>query len=83
MEDYEFILRARKQYRFKIIPKCIVVSARKYELNSYLRVNVANAVVMGMYFWGSPQQKLIDTYKSIIKTEKYGVEASNQADLNY
>ncbi len=83
MEDYEFIIRARQRYRFKIIPKSIVVSARKYEHNSYLRVNIANAVVMWMYFRGMPQQKLIDTYKSIIKTEKYGVEATNQADMKY
>lgn len=80
MEDYEFIIRARKQHRFKIIPKSIVVSARKYEYNSYLRVNIANAVVMWMYFRGMPQQKLIDTYKSIIKTEKYGVEVSDKSD---
>ena len=76
MEDYEFIIRARKKHRFKIIPKNIIVSARKYEENSYLRVNLANAVVMWMYFHGANQQKLIDTYKSIIKTEKYGVKAA-------
>ena len=73
MEDYEFIIRARKQHRFKVIPKNIIVSARKYDENSYFRVNLANAVVMWMYFRGASQQKLIDTYKSIIKTEKYGV----------
>jgi len=81
MEDYEFILRARKKYRFKIIPKYIIVSARKYENNSYLRVNLANAVVLWMYFRGAPQQKLIDTYKSIIKTEKYGVKAVDESEI--
>lgn len=74
MEDYEFIIRARKQYRFKIIPKSIIVSARKYDQNSYLRVNYANARVLWMFFRGAEQQELIDTYKSIIKTDKYGVE---------
>lgn len=77
MEDYEFIIRARKKYRFKVIPKNIIVSARKYQHNSYLRVNLANAMVMWLYFRGAPQQKLIDTYKSIIKTEKYGVKAAD------
>ncbi|GHB68801.1 TIGR04283 family arsenosugar biosynthesis glycosyltransferase [Persicitalea jodogahamensis] len=75
MEDYEFIIRARKQHRFKIIPKNIIVSSRKYDENSYFRVNLANAVVMWMYFRGASQQKLIDTYKSLIKTEKYGVKS--------
>ncbi len=78
MEDYEFIIRARKQYRFKIIPKEIIVSSRKYENNSYLRVNFANALVLGMYLRGASQQKLIDTYKAIIKTEKYGVKGSGK-----
>ncbi len=81
MEDYEFIIRACKKYRFKIIPKNIIVSARKYQDNSYLRVNIANAVVMWMYFRGAPQQKLIDTYKSIIKTEKYGVAAADESKV--
>ena len=77
MEDYEFIIRARKKYRFKIIPKNIIVSARKYDNNSYLRVNLANAVVLWMYFRGAPQQKLIDTYKAIINTDKYGVATAD------
>lgn len=81
MEDYEFIIRARKKYQFKVIPKYIIVSARKYDSNSYLRVNIANAVVMWMYFRGAPQQKLIDTYKAIIKTEKYGVQKVSSSDL--
>ncbi len=81
MEDYEFIIRARKKHRFKVIPKYIIVSARKYESNSYLRVNIANAVVMWMYFRGVPQQKLIDTYKTIIKTEKYGIKAEDTSGI--
>jgi rSAM/selenodomain-associated transferase 2 len=79
MEDYEFIIRAQKEYRFKVIPKHVIVSARKYESNSYLRVNIANALVFWMYFRGVPQQKLIDTYKALIKTEKYGVQAKDTA----
>ncbi|MBB5282331.1 rSAM/selenodomain-associated transferase 2 [Rhabdobacter roseus] len=73
MEDYEFILRARRQYAFKIIPKAVVISTRKYLHNSYLRVNLANAVVMSMYFLGYSQQKLIRTYKYLIQVEKYGL----------
>lgn len=81
MEDYDLIIRANKKYRFKVIPKNIIVSARKYQDNSYLRVNFANAVVMWMYFRGAPQQKLIDTYKSLIKTEKYGVAAADESKV--
>ena len=74
MEDYEFILRSRSQLRFKIIPKNVVVSARKYKQNSYFRVNFANFIVFLMYFIGFSQDRLIATYKTLIRTEKYGVE---------
>jgi rSAM/selenodomain-associated transferase 2 len=74
MEDYEFILRSRPQFRFKIIPKNVVVSARKYKQNSYFRVNFANFIVFLMYFMGFSQDRLIATYKTLIRTEKYGVE---------
>lgn len=50
MEDYDFIIRLRKRYRFRIIPKNITVSARKYETNSWLRVQLANFSVFMMFF---------------------------------
>jgi rSAM/selenodomain-associated transferase 2 len=50
MEDYDFIIRLRKRYRFRIIPKNITVSARKYETNSWLRVQLANLSVFMMFF---------------------------------
>ncbi|TDB68847.1 TIGR04283 family arsenosugar biosynthesis glycosyltransferase [Arundinibacter roseus] len=81
MEDYEFILRARRKYQFRIIPKEVVVSARKYEFNSYLRVNLANAVAFVLYFSGAPQAQIIKTYKSIIRTEKYGVSGEKSASF--
>ncbi|WP_247232627.1 TIGR04283 family arsenosugar biosynthesis glycosyltransferase [Telluribacter sp. SYSU D00476] len=74
MEDYEFILRARRRYKFKIIPKDVIVSARKYDHNSYFRVNLANTVVFLGYFSGVKTEKLVRIYKSIIQTEKYGVQ---------
>ncbi len=81
MEDYEFILRARRRYRFRIVPKEVVVSARKYELNSYLRVNLANAVAFVLYFSGASQERILKTYKSMIRTEKYGVGGIKSASF--
>jgi len=66
MEDYEFILRLRKRYRFGIIPKHIIVSARKYEINGYLRVQFANFFVFSMYFCGSSQDFLVRAYKKLL-----------------
>ena len=67
MEEYEFLLRARKHTPFKIIPKNIMVSARKYDNNSWLRVQLANVIVFNMYFLGFPQEKLVRTYRGMLR----------------
>ncbi len=66
MEDYDLIFRARDKYRFKIIPDDVIVSARKYETNSYLRVQFANFVVFNMYRLGYSQEKMVRTYKRLL-----------------
>ncbi len=67
MEDYEFITRANKVLKFKIIPKNVVVSARKYKTNSYLRVQKANFIVMRMFLNGkASQQEMTETYRRML-----------------
>lgn len=66
MEDYEFILRAIPIYRFKIIPKNIVVSSRKYEKNGYFKVLRANYLVMKAYFKGVSQDDLVESYRKML-----------------
>lgn len=67
MEDYELIARARTQFRFKIIRRDVIVSARKYVDNSYLRVQLANFIVFNMYRFGASQRRLADTYRTLLK----------------
>ncbi len=68
MEDYEFIIRARKILKFRIIPKNVVVSARKYEKNSYFRVQFANLKVMRMFLSGKfTQIEMVEMYKRMLK----------------
>lgn len=67
MEDYEFIIRANKVLKFKIIPKNVIVSARKYKTNSYLRVQKANFKVMRMFLRGNAsQQEMTETYRRML-----------------
>ena len=70
MEEYEFMRRARKTLKFKIIQKDVVVSARKYEENSYFRVNLANFVVFNLFRFGASQKTLVNTYKSMLNHPK-------------
>ncbi len=67
MEDYDFLIRLKRKYRFKIIPKNIVVSARKYKTNSWLRVQLANLTVFMMFFMGKHPETMRAMYKRLLK----------------
>jgi rSAM/selenodomain-associated transferase 2 len=66
MEDFEFIDRTKKKHPLKIIPKDAVVSARKYESNSYLRVQIANFLVFSLYKLGVEPPKLKVLYGRLL-----------------
>lgn len=63
MEDYEFLQRLRDNYNFQVVPKDFIVSARKYDSNSYIRVQWANFLVFRAFLKGASQEKLIHTYR--------------------
>ncbi len=71
MEEYDFLKRARKKYTFKILPKNVLVSARKYEGNSWLKVNFANLVAFAMYRCGCSQDRMIKTYYWLLRQQTY------------
>ncbi|MBK0382656.1 TIGR04283 family arsenosugar biosynthesis glycosyltransferase [Pedobacter sp. SD-b] len=66
MEDYDIIRRARKKHPFKIIPKDVIVSARKYDYNSYLKVNYANFVAFMMFYAKVDHDKIIKFYRKTL-----------------
>jgi rSAM/selenodomain-associated transferase 2 len=66
MEEYDFIGRARRSYKFKIIPKYAVVSARKYETNSWWQVQRANAKVFSMFQKGVAPEEMAATYRRML-----------------
>ncbi len=56
MEDFEFVKRAKRQgFRYTIIPNDVLVSARKYVQNSYLKVNLVNLVMFILFSVNCPQ----------------------------
>ncbi len=66
MEDFEFLKRIKGKYPFRIIPKSIIVSARKYETNSYLRVQLANLMAFNMFRFGMRPQRIARMYKRML-----------------
>ena len=70
MEDYDIIRRAKKHSEFTLLKDDILVSARKYEENSWVKVNWANSVVFLLYYLGVKPEKLLRLYQKMIKHPK-------------
>ncbi len=66
MEDFDIIRRIRRVARFAIIPKDVLVSARKYETNSWLRVQLANLTAFSMFFLRMAPTRIARTYKAML-----------------
>lgn len=66
MEDFEIIQRIRKITSFYIVPQDVVVSARKYETNGWLRVQLANLTAFALYFLRVPPPRIARTYKALL-----------------
>jgi rSAM/selenodomain-associated transferase 2 len=66
MEDFDIIRRIRRQARFRIVPQDVVVSARKYDTNSWLRVQVANLTAFALFFLKVAPTRIARTYKAML-----------------
>ena len=66
MEDFEIIQRIRRVARFLIVPQEVVVSARKYETNSWLRVQLANLTAFSLFFLRVSPPRIARTYKALL-----------------
>ncbi len=69
MEDFELFERIKsKGLKYAIITNDAIVSARKYENNSYLRVNLTNALVFGLFKMGAHPARLKRLYNKLLTT---------------
>ncbi len=66
MEEYDLVERARIKGKYKIFPGKALISTRKYDSNSWLRVQRANYKVIQLYKKGVPQAELVATYKNML-----------------
>ena len=67
MEDYEIVTRARQQAKYKIIQKGALVSARKYDSNSWFMVQKANYTIVQMYKKGATQMEMVAAYNNMLR----------------
>ncbi|MDZ4792892.1 MAG: TIGR04283 family arsenosugar biosynthesis glycosyltransferase [Bacteroidota bacterium] len=66
MEEYEFVSRAREKERYKIFNKPTLVSARKYDTNSWWKVQMTNRKIVSMYKNGASQVEMVHMYKKML-----------------
>jgi rSAM/selenodomain-associated transferase 2 len=70
MEDQEIISRLKRLGKFKVIPKPVITSARKYKENGIYKTQGIFFLIWFMYYLGFSQQKLVQTYKKMIRQDK-------------
>lgn len=69
MEDFEFFKRMKKQrITYTIVKNDLIVSARKYENNSYLKVNLSNLLLVVLFKLGVSGKKLKKLHDKLLKT---------------
>ncbi len=68
MEDFEMIDRVEKlNIPYSIIKTPVIVSSRKYEKNSWLKVSLINGYVFLLYKLGASPQRLQRGYKRLLR----------------
>ena len=70
MEEYELLRRLRKIGKFNIVQKSVLVSARNYENNGFVRLQIIYACIFVGFFLGFTQSSLTNFYKEHIKKGK-------------
>lgn len=66
MEDFDFTRRAKKHARFRILSGDVSISARKYDKNSYLRVNLVNLLMIILFRSGVDPLALRSLYRRML-----------------
>ncbi|MCH8316996.1 MAG: TIGR04283 family arsenosugar biosynthesis glycosyltransferase [Bacteroidetes bacterium] len=66
LEDQEIINRISKNTHFKVLPKAVVTSTRKYLVNGIYRLQFIYFYIYLLYLLGFSQDKLTNIYKKLV-----------------
>jgi rSAM/selenodomain-associated transferase 2 len=69
MEDQEIIHRIRRHSKFRVIPKSIVTSTRKYLVNGIYKTQGIFYLIWLLYYLGVSQAKLINIHRKLSRKE--------------
>ncbi len=66
MEEYELIRKAQANTTFYIIPKEVMVSTRKYDNRSYLRIQLASLIAFFLFNRKVSDERIAAAYKRLL-----------------
>src|ERR687885_877753 len=63
MEDFELMLRLKRQGRIKIVPATVLTSGRRWQKLGVLKTTLMNQLIIAAYFLGIPPVQLAHWYR--------------------
>lgn len=72
LEDQHMIKKLKRVTRFQVIQKAVLTSARKYLANGLYKTQAVFFLIYLMYRLGFSQQRLVNTYRALIRQEHPG-----------
>jgi rSAM/selenodomain-associated transferase 2 len=70
MEDQEIVARLRVQVPFRLLPRAVTTSARKYLVNGVFRLQGIFTLIVVLYKMGVSQRRLVQLYRRLIRQGK-------------
>jgi rSAM/selenodomain-associated transferase 2 len=70
MEDQELVIRLLQKYRFKVLPFAVRTSARKYQENGVIKLQLIFTTLQIMYHFGASQEQILGLYRRLIRDQK-------------
>ena len=70
MEDQELVRRLWRRAPFRVLPRAVTTSARKYLDNGVYRLQGVFALIVLLYWLGVPQPRLVRVYRWLIRQDK-------------
>ena len=67
MEDFDMVRRIEAVAPFVVIPKNVIVSARKYQQNGWLRVQLANLLAVVLFSCHVSPMRIARMYKRLLR----------------
>lgn len=70
LEDQEIVHRLRAQGPFWVLPHVVTTSARKYLANGVFRLQGIFTLIVGLYWLGVSQRRLVQLYRRLVRQGK-------------